>query len=255
MCQEDIQKRPDNKDGKSYFPLFKTTEWTVVSTASNDQSSVEALSQLCNHYYSALRAYLLRCGYTRDETEELLQCFFNYFLDKKVYQVASPERGRFRCFILSVLKHFIVHEYKWQQAYKRGGGQEQVVLDEVLGMRNVPKECIDHLSPDVVFDKKWAWATIQIALDELRQECESSGRGMLFESLKHRLMDNRDALSYATLAITLGKTEKAIRNDASRFRQRFHQLLYQTVKRTLLPDVSVKEEMEHLMNILRSQGG
>jgi DNA-directed RNA polymerase specialized sigma24 family protein len=255
MNPQDIPNLPDKDPGKTYIPLFKTTQWTVILNAGTDGSSFDALSQLCNNYYSALRTYLYHCGYNRHEAEELLHYFFVYFLNKKVYEDAKPERGRFRCFILAVLKHFLAYEYRRQSSVKGGYGQEKVPLDEVMGISaDPPKECIDSLSPDLAFDRKWAWATVQIALEELRRECEASGKDILFQSLKLRLMDDSDtALAYATLATTLGKTEKAIRNDASRLRQRFHRLLYLTVKRTLLPDVSVEDEMDHLMNVLRGK--
>lgn len=247
--QDDTASSPAQA-GASYLPFFKTTEWTVILVAgADDPASAGALTRLCQNYYPALSTYLNHRGYKRDETEELLQGFFEYFLDKKVYQDACPERGRFRCFILRVLKHFLAHEYNKQNALKRGGGLEMVLLDDVIH-----KECVDSLSPDVVFDRKWALATVQMAMEQLRKECDQSGRLELFQALKGRLVASDDTtIPYSTLSLQLEKSERALRVDACRLRQRFHQLLYQTVKGTLLPDVSVEEEMEHLLGILRGK--
>ncbi len=254
--QNDLTNQPAQETGQPYLPFFKTTEWTVILTAgTDDPSSSTALTLLCQNYYPALSTYLCHCGYKRRETEELLQEFFHYFLDKKIYQDACPERGRFRCFILRVMKYFLLHERNRQHTQKRGGGLEMVLLDDVLKTEaTVPKECIDPLSPDVAFDRKWALATVQIAMEQLRKECEASGRLELFQALKARLVVGNDkTLPYAELSPRLGKSEAALRVDACRLRQRFHQLLYQTVKRTLLPEISVEEEMEHLLSILKGK--
>lgn len=253
MNPQDIPNKPPQEGGQRFLPFFKTTNWTdILSAGTDDPSSFEALTQLYKNYELALRYYLYHCGYKQNEADEILQAFFHYFLDKKVYQDACPERGRFRCFILRVLKRFLAREYNKQNTLKRGGGQEMVGLDDVLTAHQpVPQECIDHLSPDLAFDRKWAWATIQITMEHLREECRESGKSELFQALKARLVDDNDMIvPYAQLSPVLGKSEKALRNDASRLRLRFHQLLQETVKRTLLPGVSVEEEMEHLMNIL-----
>lgn len=242
---------PSRKD-KVFVPLFKTTEWTVVLAAGpDDPSSFQALESLCQNYYEALLAYLRYCGMGDDEAKEQLHGFLQYFLEKKVYQEATPERGRFRCFILRTLKHYLGHEHEKSMALKRGGGELRESMDG--GERQaILDQCIDHNSPDQMFDRRWALTTIEIATEQLRQECEKSGRQFLFQAFKARLGSGHDAnISYAELAAALGKSEETLRVDAYRLRHRFHQLLYQTVKNTLLPGVSVEDEMEQLIGCLR----
>lgn len=240
---------PDANRKPSFLPIFQTTEWTVVMAAGpTDANSAEALNALCRSYYPALRSYLEHSRYQTGDAEEMLQEFFQYFLDKKIYQDASPERGRFRCFILKALKRFLIDEYHKRQAQKRGGGQELVELDELA---EASGSCQDPLSPDIAFDRKWALATIHLAMEQLKTECETMGRGELFHALKARLVDGDDTIvPYAQLAKSTGKSEQSLRVDASRLRQRFHRLLYQTIKRTLLPEVSVEAEMRHLLGCL-----
>jgi RNA polymerase sigma-70 factor (ECF subfamily) len=256
MNPPDVSAQPGQGDNKSYLPFFKTTIWSeVLSAGTDDPASREALSHLCQNYYPALCTYLRYCKYPRDEAEELVQGFFCYFLDKKVYEKASQERGRFRCFILGVLKHFIVHEYNRQNRLKRGGGQDQVSLDDAPQISApVAEECADLDSPDRAFDRKWALTTVQLAMEQLRKECAEANRLELFQILKTRFVsDGEDTASYAELAAASGKSESSLRVDAHRLRQRFQQLLHQTVQRTLLPSVSVEDEMEHLLNILRGK--
>lgn len=250
MTHSDAFPPPSNaSQAPTFHPIFQTTEWTVVMAAGPaDANSAEALNALCQSYYPALRSYLEHSRYSSGEAEEMLQEFFQFFLEKKIYQDASPERGRFRCFILKALKRFLIDEYHKRQAQKRGGGKEVMELDEFA---EASGSCQDQLSPDIAFDRKWALATIHLAMEQLKTECENMGRGELFHVLKARLVDGDDTVvPYAQLAAATGKSEQSLRVDASRLRQRFHRLLYQTIKRTLLPEVSVEAEMRHLLECL-----
>ena len=233
-----------------YQPIFMSTEWTVVLAASDSNpNSAKALETLCQNYYPALRAYLLLAGHSPNDADDLLQSFFAYFLDRKIYQEAAPERGQFRCFILKVLKHFIIDEHRKKRAQKRGGDVEILSLPE--DDEHLVLVAANGDIADLAFDKKWAMATVQIALERLQRECEALGRTELFQALKARLMDDSDtATPYATLSTKLGKSEDALRKDASRLRQRFHRLLYETVQATLLPEVSVESELEYLLHCL-----
>lgn len=252
MSKESNMDRLGSREDKAYVPFFKTTEWTVVLAAGpDDPSSFQALESLCQNYYEALLAYLRYCGMGEDEAKEKLHGFLQYFLERKVYQEASPERGRFRCFILRTLKYYLGHEYEKAMALKRGGREVRESMDGGEGQA-VLEQCIDRNSPDQMFDRRWALTTIEIATEQLRQECEKSGRQLLFQTFKARLGSDSDTnIPYAKLAVSLGKSEEALRVDAYRLRHRFHQLLYQTVKNTLLPGVSVEDEMEQLIGCLR----
>jgi RNA polymerase sigma-70 factor (ECF subfamily) len=39
-----------------------------------------------------------------------------------------PDRGRFRAFLLTALRHFLANERDWRHAVKRGGGKPSLSL-------------------------------------------------------------------------------------------------------------------------------
>ena len=55
-------------------------------------------------------------------------------------RVADPERGRFRSFLLTRLKHFLSDERKKIHAQKRGGGQIIISLDAELAEERLRSE-------------------------------------------------------------------------------------------------------------------
>jgi len=58
-----------------------------------------------------------------DDAQDLTQAFFARLLDKNWLEAATPERGRFRSFLLASLKHFVANERDRERALKRGGAR------------------------------------------------------------------------------------------------------------------------------------
>ena len=92
----------------------------------------EALSILCRTYWYPIYAYVRRRGYPPDQAEDLTQGFFVRVLEKDYLHDFRRERGRFRSFLLTALKHFIANEHDWTHAQKRGGSKPTLSLDDVL---------------------------------------------------------------------------------------------------------------------------
>src|SRR5262245_39407495 len=91
--------------------VFTTTHWSVVLDAANSAApgAQEALEKLCRTYWYPLYAYVRRQGHSPEDAQDLTQAFFARFLEKRLVQSADPERGRFRSFLLTALKHFLVN--------------------------------------------------------------------------------------------------------------------------------------------------
>ena len=50
----------------------------------------------------------------------MTQEFFSRLLELNHFAVADPERGRFRAFLPTALKHFLTNEWEKTRALKRG---------------------------------------------------------------------------------------------------------------------------------------
>src|SRR5580693_6500749 len=104
---------------------FAATRWSVVLVAGRLSSpdSRRALESLCEAYWYPLNAYVRRRVADTNDAHDLTQAFFAELLAKNYVGSAKAERGRFRAFLLTSLKHFLSKEWEKARALKRGGGK------------------------------------------------------------------------------------------------------------------------------------
>jgi len=112
----------------------------------------------------------------------------------------TPARGKFRSFLLTALEHFLVNEWRRDRTVKRGGDYRFVSWDALEAERRYSAEPVSTLTPEKVFEKRWAVTLLGGVLANLREECRLNGKTHLFEALKDSLWGDRTALSYSELA-------------------------------------------------------
>jgi len=228
--------------------IFATTQWTVVLAAGKRSTpqSDQALEELCRAYWFPLYAYVRRRGHTREDAEDLTQAFFAAFLRKNYLEKLSPERGRFRAFLLASLKHFLANEWDKAQRQKRGGNVTHLSLDWQTADTKFQVAATNEPSPDKAFDCEWAMALLAKVIERLEKECEADGHAKQFEQLKIFLTTGKDGLSHAEVAHRLGMDETAVRVAVYRLRKRYRQLLRDEIVRTLSDPAQVDEEIRAL---------
>ena len=110
---------------------FDTTRWSLVLQAREDAPHAHAaLEALCRSYRPPVLAYVRSRGYTADAAEDLVQGFFVRFLDHAWHATAERERGRFRAYLLTMLKRYLSSSEIEAHAQKRGGDARVESLDE-----------------------------------------------------------------------------------------------------------------------------
>ena len=129
-----------------------------------------ALDKLCRAYWRPLYAYVRRDGHDATEAQDLTQEFFARLLARDYLQHLHHQQGKFRSFLLSYLKNFLSEQRRKAGAQKRGGGCVFVSLNEPAGEDGYLLEPVDELTPDQVFERRWAQTVLQTALDRLRAE-------------------------------------------------------------------------------------
>lgn len=102
---------------------FHTTRWSVVLAAREKSSrdAVESLEALCRQYWPPLYAYVRQRGHPVHDAQDLTQAFFARLLEKDWLTAADQAQGRFRSFLLMVLKRFLANEWDRERSQKRGG--------------------------------------------------------------------------------------------------------------------------------------
>src|SRR5262249_2410797 len=136
----------------------------------------DALESLCRTYWFPIYACVRRKGRSPDDAQDLTQEFLTRLLEKKAFKLADRERGRFRDFLRTSLDHFLVNEWRKTLAEKRGGGAPVISLDQKLAEDLYDAEPPSpDLTPDRLFEKRWALALLEQVLARLRAEYEAHG--------------------------------------------------------------------------------
>jgi RNA polymerase sigma-70 factor (ECF subfamily) len=229
---------------------FRTTRWTQVSRAKADlPEGRHALAELCKDYYEPVVAFL-RCQLRdADAARELAHDFFAHMLAGEAIAHAEQERGRFRSYLLGSVKHFLSHHREALRRLKRGGGVENISLNETEA-RSVPDARV--LSPDAAFDRQWALTVIAHALEALRHECVVEDRADFFELVKPWLTGDTARGDQTALAASCGMNANALKVAMHRLKRRFRQLLKAEVAGTLDDPGLVEAEMRVLFAALGS---
>ena len=107
------------------------------------------------------------------------------------------------------------------------------------------------MTAEKIFEARWAAALIAAAVERLRGEFQTAGKGHLFEALKGILLDSEVA-SYQQVADKLGLSLGAIKTVIHRMRNRYRTLVREEVARTVATPSEVEEELRCLRAALRS---
>jgi RNA polymerase sigma factor (sigma-70 family) len=234
---------------------FVTTHWSVVVRAGQESSSEarEALESLYRNYWYPLYAYVRRQGHTIEDAQDLTQEFFARLLERNSLQLADRTRGRFRTFLLTSLKNFLINDWKKGNREKRGSGQKNLSLDEAMAETRFATEPNTAQPPDSLYDRGWAAILLDRAITALRMEFEQSGKLESFERLKVFVWGEKNALSYAAMAEQLGMTEGAVKVAVHRLRLRYGELLRAEVAQTVATPAEVNEELRYLVSVIRDR--
>ncbi len=232
---------------------FATTHWSVVLRAGqgNSDQSAEALEKLCRAYWYPLYAYVRRQGHSPEEAQDLTQEFFSRLLEKKQLQTADPERGRFRSFLLTVLKRLLVSEWRREHRQKRGGDALVFSLDEQEAEGRYHLEPADEVTPEILFERRWAETVLDRVLARLEEEYRRHALG--FANLQSYLVDDKGVAPSAQAAARLGVTESALKAVVYRVRCRYGELFREEIANTVERPEEVEGEIRHLLGVLRGE--
>lgn len=239
---------------------FTTTRWSVVLAAGAQPSAAagsaarEALAVLCQTYWYPLYAYVRRSGQHPEEARDLTQSFFVHLLEKHALGAADPQRGRFRSFLLTALKNYLANEWNRQRAEKRGGGRAVLPLsaDFDSAERLYGREPAETLTPERLFERRWALTLLDAVLADLQAQYVAGGRAKLFDHLKPYLTGDSHVQPQAQTAAELGISEGAVQVAVHRLRQRYRQLLRAHIEQTVESPAQVEEEIRDLFRAVKN---
>jgi RNA polymerase sigma-70 factor (ECF subfamily) len=231
---------------------FGTTHWSLILAARDRAApqALEALAPLCQSYWPPIYAYIRRHGHDPHAAEDLTQAFSASLLEPEALAGVEPSKGKFRAFLLAACRHFFSHQRDRDHALKRGGGKRPLSIDARDAEGCYLREPADHLTPEALFNRRWALALLEGALDELRAEYTHAGKADLFDALKATLTGDPRSTPYAAIAARLGMTEGAVQVAVHRLRSRYRAALRTRIAATVADPADIEEEIRDLFAAL-----
>jgi RNA polymerase sigma-70 factor (ECF subfamily) len=239
--------------GEAGQSVFATTHWSVVLAAANreDPQADVALERLCRIYWYPLYAYVRREGYTPADAQDLTQGFLARLLARNSLVRVSPEKGKFRSFLLTALRHFLSDQRDRANAVKRGGGVAFISLDATEAEARYRLEPVECLDAEKIYERRWAMALLEQALGRLREESATAGRLETFERLR-TFVAGENEVTCNEVAAALGLSESAVKSAVHRLRHRYRELVREEIAHTLEDTAEVDNEIRYLI-VLMSQ--
>ncbi len=233
---------------------FHTPRWTLFQRARGSEPEARAaLGELCEAYWNPVYQFLRREGRSEDESRELTQSFFAKVLAGAGIGKVDPAKGRFRSYLLGVLKHFLANQRRDANREKRGGGAFIESIDD--DSKTSPGLQVADPGAelgDAWFDRHWALAVMECGLDRIRKSFEQSGKSTQFEVLKPWLMGDPEGLTQADAADQLGISCAAVKVAVHRLRQKFGEAIRGEIAGTVDTEEEIAGEIRYLIEILQT---
>lgn len=210
-----------------------------------------ALENLAQSYWYPLYAYLRRDGCDGEEARDLVQGFFAQIIERSDLMRVESDKGRFRSWLLTSIKHHRINERERSSAQKRGGGQIPLSIDFERADDRYQLEPSTADSPEVLFQRSWARSVLCQVVERLEADYRQRDQAQLFEGLRPILVGG-EAAAYRKLALELNTSEGAIKAAAHRLRQRFRARLQEEIAGTVSDPREIELEMRDLFEALGS---
>ncbi len=238
---------------------FMTTHWSVVSDFSLQNSAPDraqaALTRLCRDYWPPLYRFVRCRGYSHADAQDLTQGFFAYLIEKQAYTAPDRSKGRFRTFLLALLKRYLSAARAHQARQKRGGDREILFLDggEFNAMERVSEEALlidAPLDEERLFEWNWATALVSRAMEALSEEYAGERKARVLAELRPFLTGGVGLPTQEAAAAHLGVSVETFRSHLFRLRARYRELLRGEVLRTVPGEKEIDDELRYLCRVL-----
>jgi RNA polymerase sigma factor (sigma-70 family) len=235
---------------------FEATPWSIVvaAGATTEPRAQAALTELCRIYWRPVYAYLRRSGYDTHDAQDLTQSFFQHLLQNETLRRVSREKGRFRSFLLGVLKRCLAHEQMQRHTLKRGGGTQLISTEELDAEELHHFRMRYEASPDEILDARWAGVILERALQNIRRDFAAEGKADLFEMLSPFLRGNKPDVTYQDVAERMSVGIGAVKTLIHRLRQQFADAVRWEVMQTVSAPHEVDDELRELRRVFARVG-
>lgn len=201
---------PDTAIGGRHDRFPSTRPSLLQAASAGGALPNDALDQVAALYWKPIYKYIrLKWHKSNEEAKDLTQSFFASALERDFIQRFDPQQASFRTYLRMALDRFAANEYASAHRQKRGGGLLITALD-FEGAEIEPSDTAG--SPEELFHREWQRQLFALAVEDLRQHCERSGKQVQFRIFEAYDLADADRPDYAGLAARHGITVTTLNN-------------------------------------------
>ena len=233
---------------------FPPTSWSVIYSLQDNDPEVarRAISVLCEIYWSPLYAFVRCRGVESEAAKDLTQEFFLHLLQRETLAKADASKGRFRSFLLAAFRNFLSHERERAAAKKRSPRGPVLSLDSEDAERRYQRELADHLTPEDIYERRWAQVVAGRAWQRLESEQKRSANQQRFRKLGGYVLGEDAPVPYDQAANDLEMTVSAVKVAVHRLRREFGKWLRLEAISTLADPSDADDEVRHILHLIES---
>lgn len=233
---------------------FPVTNQSAIAAARSDDHAVRerAFATILTSYWKPAYKYIrLKWQANNEDAKDLTQGFFANAFEKNHFANYDARKASFQTFLRTCLDGFIANERKAGKRLKRGGDINHFQLDFLSAEDEIAMQASVDLSPEDYFHREWVRWMFTIAVDTLRQRCESSGRKVHFQLFEaYDLRDDEDGnVSYASLAKTFDLDQATVNNYLAATRRDFRRIVLDKLREITATDEEFRTEARSLLGV------
>lgn len=233
---------------------FPVTRHSAIVAAASDDALVRqrALETIVSSYWKPAYKYVrIKWQATNEDAKDLTQGFFTTAIEKDYFAGYDAAKASFQTFFRTCLDRFVANQHKAEQRLKRGAGADHLSLDfagaEIELANNLPAP---GLNPEEFFHREWVRSVFELAIEELQQLYESSGRAVQFKLFDlYDLQDGMAKVSYASLATQFDLKTTDVTNYLAAARRDFRKILLEKVRELTGTEAEFATEARALLRI------
>jgi len=218
---------------------FPSTQLSLIEAAAGEPLALERVAAL---YWKPVYKFIrYEFGKGNEEAKDLTQGFFASALERDFFQRFDPSKAAFRTYLRLAVERFAATRNEAENRQKRGGGEAPVTLDEALDETAGSVE-----SPEEIFFQEWRRQLFALAIEELRAECQASGKGSEWAVFEAYDLADEGRPAYAELARSHGIKESTVTNYLAWARRRLRALVTERLRGVTGGPGELREELRRL---------
>jgi len=236
---------------------FQTTVWTLVKQAAQQTSEAKnaALNFLIERYWKPVYCFIRAKGEQNEKAKDLTQDFFVWWLlEKQAHKKADPAIGRFRSFLLSSLKNFLINVHKYEHAKLRYPKEGIISIHELAQIYDIALEPVEDETPEDRFNRIWIADQLSRVSEALKQQFCETDKKVHYELFEKRIikpaLDGADIPPLDMLAQKYNLTEKEASNRIITARRAYQRLLREEIRLYANSEEEVAAEIRDLFDYL-----